>query len=301
MRNLQRVAMRMGCMASWSDESLLRRPPAQDRGCHRAGHAQGSGGSHLRGRDLHRQALRYQGPEGRAPRTRQGSWETAQDGRASRQAPRRGPKGAPVRHAEGALRVRGGHKRGFGEPLDHVPRHRQDRFDAQKGGRNATERDEFLRAAWRSMVAAEVDPSRLVFVDEMGLHTSLAPLYGYAPRGERVRLSLPRNRGKNTTLLASIGLDGMGETMAVEGYTDRGVFEAYVDHALAPTLEAGRVVIMDNLPAHKPARVRELIEERGFELIYLPAYSPDLNPIDICQPQCAFKHKLSYHWPRRAA
>jgi len=130
------------------------------------------------------------------------------------------------------------------------------------------------------MVPAKVDPSRLVFVDEMGLHTSLATLYGYAPRGERVRLSVPRNRGKNTTLLASIGLDGMGETMAVEGSTDRWVFEAYVEHALAPALRAGQVVIMDNLPAHKPARVRELIEERGCKLIYLPAYSPDLNPIE---------------------
>jgi transposase len=73
----------------------------------------------------------------------------------------------------------------------------------------------------------------------------------------------------------------MGETMAVEGSTDRGVFEAYIEHALAPTLEAGRVVIMDNLPAHKPARVRELIEERGCELIYLPPPTcSDLNPIE---------------------
>jgi transposase len=130
------------------------------------------------------------------------------------------------------------------------------------------------------MVAAEVDPSRLVFVDEMEVHTSLAPLYGHAPKGERVRLEVPRNRGKNTALLASITLSGMGETMAVEGSTDRGVFEAYVEHALAPTLEAGQMVIMDNLPAHKSVRVRELIEEQGCELIYLPAYSPDLNPIE---------------------
>jgi transposase len=72
----------------------------------------------------------------------------------------------------------------------------------------------------------------------------------------------------------------MGETMAVEGSTDRGVFEAYVEHALAPTLEAGQMVLMDNLPAHKSVRVRELIEEQGCELIYLPAYSPDLNPIE---------------------
>jgi transposase len=130
------------------------------------------------------------------------------------------------------------------------------------------------------MVAAEVDPERLVFVDEMGVHTSLAPLYGYSRKGERVHLQVPRNRGSNTTLLASITLGGMGETMAVEGSTDREVFEAYLEQVLAPTLEAGQLVIMDNLSAHKPARVRELIEEQGCELIYLPAYSPDFNPIE---------------------
>jgi transposase len=131
------------------------------------------------------------------------------------------------------------------------------------------------------MVSGEVDPERLVFVDEMGAHTSLAPLYGYSRKGERVRLEVPRNRGKNTTLLASMTLlGGMGETMAVEGSTDQEVFEAYVEHALAPTLQAGQVVVMDNLSAHKPAKVRELIELRGCELIYLPAYSPDFNPIE---------------------
>jgi len=97
-----------------------------------------------------------------------------------------------------------------------------------------------------------------------------------------VHLEVLRNRGKNTTLLASITLlGGMGETMAVEGRTDREVFDAYMrEHALAPALDAGQVVIMDNLPAHKPARVRELIESRGCELVYLPAYSPDFNQIE---------------------
>jgi transposase len=130
------------------------------------------------------------------------------------------------------------------------------------------------------MVAQEIDPKRLVFVDEMGVHTSLAPLYGYSRKGERVHLQVPRNRGRNTTLLASITLSGMGEALAVEGSTNKEVFEAYVERALAPTLEAGQVVIMDNLSAHKPARVRELIESRGCELVYLPPYSPDFNPIE---------------------
>ena len=112
------------------------------------------------------------------------------------------------------------------------------------------------------------------------MHTSLAPLYGYSAKGERVRLSVPRNRGKNTTLLAAMTLDGMGETMAVEGSTDQEVFDAYVEHVLAPTLETGQVVILDNLSAHKPVRVRELIECRGCQLIYLPSYSPEFNPIE---------------------
>ena len=81
-----------------------------------------------------------------------------------------------------------------------MPLHSSDWFHAQKGGRSASERDEFERVAWRVMVAQEVDPERLVFVDEMGLHTSLAPLYGYSPKGERVRLEVPRNLKARTQL-----------------------------------------------------------------------------------------------------
>ena len=129
-------------------------------------------------------------------------------------------------------------------------------------------------------VAATVEPERLVFVDECGTHTSLAPIYGYAPKGERLRLSVPRKRGKNTTLLASMSLEGMGSTLAVEGATTAVVFEAYVERVLAPSLKEGQVVVMDNLGAHRPKRVRELIEARGCELLYLPSYSPDYNPIE---------------------
>jgi transposase len=137
-----------------------------------------------------------------------------------------------------------------------------------------------LRAAWRVMVAGVVDPRRLVFVDECGTHTSLAPLYGYSPKGERLSLSVPRNRGKNTTLLASMTVEGMGPSLAVEGSTTAGVFEAYLEQVLLPELEEGQVLVMDNLPAHKPGRVRELIEGYGCELLYLPGYSPEYNPIE---------------------
>jgi len=130
------------------------------------------------------------------------------------------------------------------------------------------------------MEVCRIDPGCLVFVDEMGTHTSLAPVYAYAPIGERAFFEIPRNRGKNTTLLTSLHQEGMGPSMAVEGATTARVFETYVKRLLAPALRPGQVVVMDNLGAHRPKRVRELIEERGCELIYLPPYSPDLNPLE---------------------
>jgi transposase len=106
-------------------------------------------------------------------------------------------------------------------------------------------------------------------------------LYARAPKGERAYGSVPRNRGKDTTLIASMTLEGaMGEAVAFEGSTKAFVFEAYVEHFLAPALRPGQIVAMDNLGAHKTDRVRGLIEERGCELWFLPAYSPDLNPIE---------------------
>ena len=142
------------------------------------------------------------------------------------------------------------------------------------------ERDEWLRAAWRVTVAREIVTERLVFVDEMGTNTSLHPLYAWSPRGERAHCSVPRNRGPNTTLLASMTAEGMGACLAVEGATTRIVFEAYIEKVLVPSLRRGQVVAMDNLSAHKGERVRELVESAGCELLYLPPYSPDFSPIE---------------------
>ena len=130
------------------------------------------------------------------------------------------------------------------------------------------------------MVSGSLDANSLVFVDEMGTNISLSPLYGWSKKGQRARCSVPRNRGKNTTLLSSMTLEGMGPSLAVEGATNRQVFETYVERVLGPSLRGGQVVVMDNLSAHKGERVRELIEQRGCELLYLPSYSPDLNPIE---------------------
>jgi len=120
-----------------------------------------------------------------------------------------------------------------------------------------------------------------VFGEEMGTHTSLAPLYAYSPIGERAFLETPRNRGKNTTLLRSIDAQGMGPAMAVEGASRRpSVRDLHRAPAGSPALRPGQIVVMDNLGAHRPKKIEELIEERGCELLYLPSYSPDLNPIE---------------------
>ncbi|MDP8948957.1 MAG: IS630 family transposase [Actinomycetota bacterium] len=144
----------------------------------------------------------------------------------------------------------------------------------------ALERDEWLRAAWRVLVAHEADPKRLVFVDEMGAHTSLSPLRAWSRRGERAPCKVPRNRGKNTTLLASMSAEGMGPSFAITGAVDAQVFEAYLERVLLPELPPGRILVMDNLSAHKTEKARELVEARGCELLYLPPYSPDFNPIE---------------------
>ena len=153
-------------------------------------------------------------------------------------------------------------------------------MEQKKRSLGAVERDEFLRAAWRLVVAGQIDAERLVFVDEMGTNVSLSQLYAWSRKGERAFGSAPRNWGNNVTLLASITREGLGPCLAVEGATTREVFEAYLERVLAPTLVPGQVIVMDNLSAHKGERVRKLIEQRGCELLYLPPYSPDFNPIE---------------------
>ena len=156
-------------------------------------------------------------------------------------------------------------------------------MESKKRSLGADERDEFLRAGWRALVAGEagLDAGRLVFVDEMGSNVSLSPLYAWSRRGERAFGSAPRNWGKNVTLLSSITAEGLGQSLAVEGSTTREVFETYLEGVLAPSLSPGQVVVMDNLSSHKGGKVREIVEGCGCELLYLPPYSsPDFNPIE---------------------
>jgi hypothetical protein len=135
---------------------------------------------------------------------------------------------------------------------------------AQKESPIAQERDEEERTTWRRE-AGGIAPELFVWVDERGTHTSMTPTRARAPKGERAYGKVPRNRGPNTTLIATMTLEGvMGASMAIEGATDKQVFEAYyVERFLAPTLRRGQIVVMDRLGAHRTKRVRRLIEERG--------------------------------------
>jgi transposase len=143
----------------------------------------------------------------------------------------------------------------------------------------ATERDEQKRSAFRERLKG-VDPKRLLFVDESSTNIALTPRYGRAPKGERARGRAPRNWGKNVTLISSIGSEGIGPSMSIEGPSDTDSLGIYVREILVPNLKAAQIVLMDNLSVHKGKWVRELIERRGCQLWLLPPYSPDFNPIE---------------------
>jgi transposase len=143
----------------------------------------------------------------------------------------------------------------------------------------ASERNEEERTAWRAAVATR-DPAQFVFVDESGTNISLTRVYGWAPHHRRASGSVPRNHGKNTTLVAALAPDGLHEPWLIEGAMDTDSFAWYITEQLAPTLRPGQIVVLDNLSAHKADRIRQAIEARGCQLLFLPPYSPDFTPIE---------------------
>ena len=135
------------------------------------------------------------------------------------------------------------------------------------------------RSSWRAGQGG-MDPRRLIFVDETGADTKMARRHGRCPRGERLDGPVPHGHWKSTTLVAGLTPRGFAAPYVTDGAMNGRLFRAWVEQMLAPTLAAGDVVVMDNLPAHKVAGVREAIEAAGARLLYLPPYSPDLNPIE---------------------
>ena len=126
----------------------------------------------------------------------------------------------------------------------------------------------------------DLDPARLVFIDETWASTNMARRYGRAPRGARLRVGVPHGHWKTTTFVAGLRREGLMAPFVLDGLMNRAAFEAYVERVLVPELRPGEVVLMDNLSSHKGPQVRALIEAAGAELLYLRSYSPDFNPIE---------------------
>ena len=135
------------------------------------------------------------------------------------------------------------------------------------------------RATW-FLAQPELDPERLVFIDETGASTKMARVRGRAKRGQRCRAPVPHGHWKTTTFVGALRLQGVTAPMVLDGPMTGDAFEAYVEQVLVPTLRPGYIVVMDNLPAHRRSGVRAAIEAAGATLQYLPPYSPDLNPIE---------------------
>ena len=136
------------------------------------------------------------------------------------------------------------------------------------------------RVVWKAS-QPEIDIRRLVFIDETGASTKMARLYGRAPYGQRCVAAIPHGHWKTTTFVGALRSTGMTAPMVLDGPMDGSAFEAYVTQVLVQTLKPDDIVVMDNLPAHKRAEVKIAIETAGAQLLYLPPYSPDLNPIEM--------------------
>jgi transposase len=149
------------------------------------------------------------------------------------------------------------------------------------------------RAQWKRH-QGKIDPSRLVFIDETWTKTNMAPLRGWAPRGQRLKASAPHGHWKTMTFLAALRSDRVEAPWLLDGPIDGESFRLYVERVLVPTLRPGDIVVMDNLGSHKNAAVRQAIRAAGARLFFLPKYSPDLNPIEMLFA------KLK-HWMRKAA
>jgi transposase len=154
---------------------------------------------------------------------------------------------------------------------------------AQKKSAHAAEqgRPDILRRRWAWFEAQpDLDPERLVFIDETWASTNMARTHGRAPRGERLRAAIPHGHWKTTTFVAGLRNTGMVAPMVLDGPINGELFLTYVEQVLVPELRPGDIVIMDNLGSHKGAGVQAAIEAAGASLRYLPPYSPDFNPIE---------------------
>lgn len=145
------------------------------------------------------------------------------------------------------------------------------------------------RAQWKKY-QGRIDPERLVFIDETWTKTTMAPLRGWAPRGQRLAAKVPNRRWETMTFLAALRRDRIDAPWLLDSPINGEKFQAYVEKVLVPTLRPGDIVVMDNLGSHKGKAIRQAIRAAGARLFFLPQYSPDLNPIE--QVFAKLKHLL---------
>jgi transposase len=148
------------------------------------------------------------------------------------------------------------------------------------------------RQRWKGLMG-QLDPARLVFIDETWIKTNMAPIRGWGPKGKRVRAFAPHGHWRTLTFIGALRCDGLGAPCVFDGPINGQCFRAYVEQVLVPTLKPGDIVIMDNLGSHKAKVIRSAIKEAGARLWFLPPYSPDLNPIEQAFSQIK-------HWMRIA-
>ena len=166
-----------------------------------------------------------------------------------------------------------------GEPFNHLSRFAKAQIAAKKKSLTASERCQKKRKAFRKKVA-QFDVRRFVFVDEMGSNLGFTRLYGRAEPGKRVVEDVPKNRGENISTIGAIGLDGIRAAMSVPKAIDGETMVFFVEEILAPQLNPGDIVFLDNCSIHKVDEVTEAIESVGASVEFIPAYSPDMNPIE---------------------
>jgi len=162
-----------------------------------------------------------------------------------------------------------------------LPRLVTARLAAQKKSFAASERDPKARKAFRRKVA-QGDVKKFIFIDEMGSNLSFTRRYGRATPGQRVVEDVPGKKGENVSTIGAIGLDGVRAALSLPGAIDGETMAFFVTETLAPQLRPGEIVLMDNCSIHKVEEVTEAIEAVGANVVFLPTYSPDLNPIENC-------------------
>ena len=152
-----------------------------------------------------------------------------------------------------------------------------------------------MRTRWKAH-QGRVDPRRLVFLDETWIKTNMAPLRGWGPRGERLAAKVPHGHWKTLTFIAALRHDRVDAPCVIDGPINGELFSAYVEQVLVPTLSPGDIVVLDNLGSHKGRRARQAVRAAGAHLVFLPPYSPDLNPIQ--QLFAKLKHLMRNAAPR---